>query len=211
MATLAVYVHGLWMTGLEGALLRRRLKRRFEGDTIAFRYHSVSQGLAANAEALAQQLRAHSADRIHLVAHSLGGLVVLKLFEQGAVSWLPPGRVVLLGSPVQGSRAAATFARLPLGLRAMGRCVREELLEPRIRRWVGGRELGVIAGSRALGLGRLMGVGGEPNDGTIYVSETRIPGMAEHLVMPVSHSRLPFSAAVALHTVNFLASGRFAG
>jgi hypothetical protein len=47
------------------------------------------------------------------------------------------------------------------------------------------------------------------SDGTIYVDETRIPGMKEHLVLHVSHTGLPFSAAVAKQTAAFLRSGRF--
>jgi hypothetical protein len=47
------------------------------------------------------------------------------------------------------------------------------------------------------------------SDGTIYVDETCIPGMKEHLVMHVSHTALPFSAAVAAQTAAFLRSGRF--
>ena len=210
MVTLAVYVHGLWMTGLEGILLRQRLKKRFDAKTLAVRYRSVSLDVASNARRIADLLQMHRADTVHLVAHSLGGLVVLKMFEQGAASWLPPGRVVLLGSPVQGSRAASSLARLPLGLQIMGQCVRDELLEPRVRRWTSPRELGVIAGTLPVGLGRIIGVGGgEPNDGTIYVNETRIAGAADHLVMPVSHSRLPFAASVADQTAAFLETGRF--
>ncbi len=206
------------MTGLEGIVLRQRLQKRFDAQTLAVRYRSVSLDVASNAREIAACLRTQRADTMHLVAHSLGGLVVLKMFEQGAAAWLPPGRIVLLGSPVQGSRAAISLARLPLGRRIMGRSVRDELLTPRVRRWSGQRELGVIAGTLSLGLGRLVGVGGhepyggpygEPNDGTIYVNETRIEGASDHLLMPVSHSRLPFAESVADQTAAFLATGRF--
>jgi hypothetical protein len=49
------------------------------------------------------------------------------------------------------------------------------------------------------------------SDGTIYVDETHIPGMKQHLVMRVSHTGLPFSAAVARQTAAFLRSGCFDG
>jgi hypothetical protein len=48
-----------------------------------------------------------------------------------------------------------------------------------------------------------------PSDGTVFVDETCIPGMKEHLVMPVSHTGLPFSVAVARLTADFLRNGRF--
>jgi hypothetical protein len=91
----------------------------------------------------------------------------------------------------------------------MGRGVREELLMERQRRWMGQREMGVIAGSVGIGLGRLVGVHGAPSDGTIFVEETRLPGILEHLVLRVSHTALPFSWTVAQQTAAFLSDGNF--
>ena len=209
MSTVVVYVHGLWLTGIEGGILRRRLARTLSAETRAFSYASVNSSIAANAQALAKFLRELRADTLHLVGHSLGGLVILKLFESGGWPTLPPGRIVLLGSPLNGSRAARNLARLPLGKKILGRGVDEELLRERERRWNGQRELGVIAGSLGVGLGQLVGVRGCPSDGTILVDETRLAGVREHLVLKVSHSGLPFSAAVARQTGAFLSSGSF--
>ena len=89
---------------------------------------------------------------------------------------LPPGRIVFLGSPVQGSSAAQHLARLPFGRSIMGLTANEVLLAPRERRWSGARDLGVIAGNLPLGLGRLVGPLDGPNDGTVLVDETRLPG-----------------------------------
>lgn len=206
---MAVYVHGLWLTGLEGGILRKRLAKDLDADTRAFCYASVRSGISANAHALAKFLRDLRADTLHLVGHSLGGLVILKLFESGEGDELPPGRIVLLGSPLNGSQAARNLARLPLGKHILGRGVHEELLSPRERRWNGVRDLGVIAGSLSVGLGRLVGTRGAPSDGTIFVDETRLTGISQHLILKVSHSGLPFSAGVARQTAAFLNSGKF--
>ena len=96
MSTVVVYVHGLWLNGWEGAWLRRRLSRQLKCATRRFAYPSVTADLNANARALGRFLAATPADTLHLVGHSLGGLVILELFRNG--SPLPPGRVVLLGS-----------------------------------------------------------------------------------------------------------------
>jgi pimeloyl-ACP methyl ester carboxylesterase len=218
MITRVVYVHGLWLNGWESVLLRRRLSDQMGCETSAFSYASVGAGAAANARALAAFLERMSADTLHLVAHSLGGLVVLELFESvlsadgrlpgGRV--LPPGRIVLLGSPVQGSSAAQHLARLPFGRSIMGLTAGEVLVAPRARRWGGARELGVIAGSLPLGLGRLVGPLDGPNDGTVLVEETRLPGAAEHLTVRTSHSSLVYSATVARQAATFLRAGRFA-
>lgn len=206
---MVVYVHGLWLTGNEAGILLRRLARQLNAKTRAFSYASMTSSVSDSARALAIFLREQRADTLHLVGHSLGGLVILKLFENGEDAQLPPGRVVLLGSPLNGSRAAQNLARLPFGRKIMGRGVREELLTERQRRWTGQRELGVIAGSVEIGLGRLVGVHGAPSDGTIFVEETRLPGILEHLVLRVSHTALPWSSTVARQTAAFLSDGNF--
>ncbi|HEY0803376.1 MAG TPA: alpha/beta hydrolase [Steroidobacteraceae bacterium] len=209
MSTVVVYVHGLWLTGIEGGFLRKRLAKELNAETRAFSYPSVTLSISANARSLARKLTEMRADTLHLVGHSLGGLVILKLFENGEGTHLPPGRIVLLGSPLNGSRAALNLARLPFGKIILGKGVHEELLEKRERSWNGQRELGVVAGSLSVGLGRLVGTRGAPSDGTIFVDETRLAGMSQHLVLRVSHSGLPFSATVARQTAAFLRTGNF--
>jgi pimeloyl-ACP methyl ester carboxylesterase len=209
VSTIVVYVHGLWLSGNEAGILLRRLARQLNAKTRAFSYASMTSSISDSARALATFLREQRADTLHLVGHSLGGLVILKLFENGEDAQLPPGRIVLLGSPLNGSRAAQNLARLPFGRIIMGRGVREDLLTERQRRWTGQRELGVIAGNVGIGMGRLVGVHGAPSDGTIFVEETRLPGILEHLVLRVSHTALPYSSTVARQTAAFLSDGNF--
>jgi pimeloyl-ACP methyl ester carboxylesterase len=210
LSTAIVYVHGLWLTGLEGGLLRRRLARDLNATTRAFSYPSVNLSVTANAQALARFLLDLRVDTLHLVAHSLGGLVILKLFELKQDANLPPGRIVLLGSPLNGSRTAQNVARLPFGRAILGQGVRDELLTLRERRWNQQRELAVIAGNLSFGLGRLVGRHRAPSDGTVFVEETRLAGASQHLILKVSHTGLPFSASVARATGTFLRTGRFA-
>ncbi len=208
MDTVLVYVHGLWLGGGESLLLRRRLEQALDCETRVFRYASMAGGMTGHARALAAYLAAIRAGTVHLVGHSLGGVLLLRCFEVGCVP-APPGRVVFLGSPLRGSRAAERLARLPLGLRLLGASAREELLSPRPRRWESPRELGVIAGDRPVGLGRLLGNPGGPSDGTVLVEETRIEGARAHLQLPVSHAGFMWSPAVAQQTAAFLRDGRF--
>ena len=213
MSTVIVYVHGLWQRGAESIWLRRRLSQDVKAEARAFSYPSVAADATSNARALATYLTAIRADTLHLVGHSLGGLLILKLFEEDAQARLPPGRIVLLGSPLRGCRTAEKLARLPLGKTIMGRVVGEELLGARgeHRRWNRARELGVIAGDLGIGLGRLVGTIGGPSDGTILVEETELDGAADRLVLRVSHTGMLFSAAVAHAAGEFLSTGRFRG
>lgn len=191
------------MNGLETFLLRSRLAKAGFAPSV-FHYPSTQTALDEAAAALAGRLRMLGGP-VHLVGHSLGGLVILETFEtQGE---LPPGRVVLLGSPVQGSRAARAVASRSLGPRLMGPLAATELTRARSRSWTQPRELGVIAGSRSAGIGRLFAMLPAPNDGTVAVDETRLPGATGHLVLEVSHTGMLLSAAVADSVVKFLASG----
>jgi pimeloyl-ACP methyl ester carboxylesterase len=211
MQTVIVYVHGLWQRGGEALWLRRRLAQDLHADARSFSYPSVAADTTTNARALAKFLTAIGAETLHLVGHSLGGLVILKLFEDDAsvCTRLPPGRIVLLGSPLRGSRTALNLARLPLGRKIMGSSVGEELLVSRERRWTGARDLGVIVGDLGFGLGRLVGTLEGPSDGTILVEETHLEGAADRVVLRVSHTGMLFSAVVAKQAGAFLRTGRF--
>ena len=216
MSAVVVYVHGLWLNGWEGAWLGRQLTQQLGCETRLFAYSSVTRDLNANVAALAEYLADIKSDAVHLVGHSMGGSIIVELFAragraEGSIGspTLPPGRIVLLGAPMRGSRTAERLAQLPYGRQMLGLTAAEVLLRPHADRWNGARELGVIAGDLALGFGRLMGPLRAPSDGTVMVEETRLEGAAEHLTLNVSHSGMLFSAEVARQTAVFLRSGRF--
>ena len=211
MRTVIVYVHGLWLPGGEAFLLRRRLAGALGAECRVFSYPSVSANITENAHALGKYLQKISAETLHLVAHSMGGLVVLRLFELGAALGLrfAPGRIVLTGSPVRGSRTAQRLARLPFGKAILGLAAAESLLVPCVPRWTAERELGVISGDMGIGLGRLLGPFHEPNDGTVLAAETELPGAVDQIRLHVSHTGMVFSAVVARQIAAFLAVGRF--
>jgi pimeloyl-ACP methyl ester carboxylesterase len=202
-----VFVHGLWLSGYEFTWMRKELGRRLPSEAALFNYSSVARTASENALALRQFLQSVRADVLDIVAHSLGGLIVLKCFDPELA--LPRGRIVLMGSPVRGSQAARSLSQLPFGMKIMGAGVKEELLVPRIRRWGGARELGVIAGSLSFGLGKFVGHFEAPNDGTILVEETDLPGARDRIVLETSHTGMLFSPQVARQIAAFLCDGRF--
>jgi pimeloyl-ACP methyl ester carboxylesterase len=207
MREAVVFVHGIWMTGLEMTTLRRRLAA--EGlECRQFRYPSLTAAPEANAARLNRFLHSIEADVVHLVAHSLGGLVVLHLFDRYPMQ--RPGRVVMMGTPVNGSRTAACFARSPLTRWLLGRSIRRGLLGG-APRWKVGRELGMVAGSRGIGIGTLFCRSLDtPNDGTVALGETRAPEINTHLTVPHGHFAMLWSAPVAHAVAAFLKSGDFA-
>jgi pimeloyl-ACP methyl ester carboxylesterase len=208
---LVVFVHGLWMPGPESRLFRNRLEASFNFATQVFAYRSTRESLAAVLDRLRAQIERAAPTALHLVGHSLGGIVVLRFFEKFPQQ--PPGRVVLLGTPLRGSLAAQRVDRFAFAHAMLGQIAIDELLgadsSERRRHWPHERELGLIAGTRSVGFGRLFAQFTEPNDGTVAASECDIEGAADRIVLPVSHLGMMLSRRIVDETGRFLRAGRF--
>lgn len=202
-----IYVHGLWMPGGESLLLAHRLQREFGLQVHAFPYSAATWGVEEITAHLQSFVRSLAVPAVHFVGHSLGGLIIYRFFEHYPEQ--PPGRVVFLGSPCLESRAAVQAARSRFVSALMGPSVADELLRPRERRWTFGCPLGIIAGSQSIGLGQFLAGFEEECDGTVGVSETRLPGATDHITLPVSHMGMLVSPRVARETGLFLRDGRF--
>jgi pimeloyl-ACP methyl ester carboxylesterase len=144
---------------------------------------------------------------LHFIGHSLGGIVILKMLE--TYDDIPPGRVVCLASPMQGSCAVDGFARWPFARAALGAAICDDVLSAKQRKWDGRRDVGIIAGSLSIGIGRLFADFHEPSDGTLLVSETKLDGAKGHIVMPVSHTGIVFSMEATEQMAAFLKDGAF--
>jgi pimeloyl-ACP methyl ester carboxylesterase len=188
--------------------MRRRLAATHGYQCHSFGYRTMARSMEPILEQLTRFVSRIDADRVHFVGHSLGGIVLHRYFERARD--LPPGRVVFLGSPTVKSKTAERVGRLPLLASLIGRVVTEELVRPAgAREWRCERELGLIAGTRPMGLGRFFARFDEDCDGTIGVSETKLPGHAAHLTLPVSHMGMLVSRDVARQVGLFLDSGKF--
>lgn len=198
-------LHGLWMNSV--AMLYLALALDDAGfATESLDYHSMRGTLPEHVGALAERVAGTAAGTVHLVAHSFGGIVALEYLQGARDPRI--GRVVLLGSPVGGSQAARAFADQPGGEFMLGRSTDV---------WRTGNRaqldatvcVGAIAGSSPFGLGSMFMDVPDPSDGVVTVEETRLPGMSDHLVLPVSHSGMLISHEVAQQTAAFLRNGRF--
>lgn len=205
MAETVVFVHGLYMVGMELMLLRRRLARA-EFRTQQFVYRSLARGLDENAVRLKSYLATLETERLHLVAHSLGGLVVLRMFQQGVD--LPPGRAVFLASPVRGSRSAMYLTEMGLGW-AVGRSGPGALAEIHEPTWTEPRELGVIAGTHEFRFNALLPKLASPHDGVVSVEETRLPGAKDFTTIHSNHTGMLFRQELAEQVSQFLRHGKF--
>lgn len=202
-------LHGLGRSPVSMALLARRLEQRGWA-TSRLRYRSTTltldQALAQIADPVARL--GAGAETLHLVGHSLGGVLALLLALRAPPANL--GRIVQIGSPNGGAETAALAARVPGVPRLLG-----PVLSQLDKRILGeplppGLQLGCIAGDLPLiPIARLAGAR-EPNDGTVTVRSAIHPEATDSIVLRSSHGVLPFDPRAARQVDAFLRTGRFA-
>lgn len=197
-------LHGLWMR----APAMQPLARRLRADGFApstFDYASRGVDPEHSCQRLADRIATFDGEPVHLVGHSLGGLIAVETLARHA--GLPVGRVVCLGSPLNGASAAVGLARHRGSRWFLGRSA------PLLQRGAGldrvGVPVGMVAGTQGVGLGRMFARFEGPHDGTVALDETRADGLADHVTLATSHSGLLFSKRAAVLAGRFLRDGRF--
>lgn len=206
-----ICVHGYLSHGAGMYLIKRRLEREYGLRVSLFSYPSVRGALDENAAALAAFIRDQNAATAHIIGHSLGGVLALRMHANNPE--FLPGRVVCLGSPLTGSRAANFLNELEWAEEIIGRSVPDAMIHQTADDWASHvaehRDIGVIAGDVPLGFGRLLAGFDEDNDGTIAVSETRLRSAKDHVILSVSHKGMLVSADVADQAAAFIKRGEF--
>lgn len=167
-----VLVHGLWGSDLGLRRLGRRLQRAGLGVRY-YRYPSWRGRLEEIVLGLRELVERTEGDRVHLLGHSLGGIVIAKMLASDPSPRV--GRVAFLGSPLRGSAAVTAISRNRLGRWILGPVALEGIVEGRPPE-PSDREVLVVAGTLPLGIGLLFGIP-RPHDGWIQVSETGIEGV----------------------------------
>ncbi|MCS4533238.1 esterase/lipase family protein [Neisseria montereyensis] len=207
MTTSILLLHGLYTGNWIMQPLAFRLKQQ-GFTTHLFGYRSTRQTLPEHAAALAHELERlydNKIDRLHFVAHSLGGLVLRHLAAMRPD--LIKGRIVTIGTPHQGSAVAGRLYHSALLSRVLGQTYRHAL-DGKLPALPQGIELGSLAGNHGVGLGKIFHIAG-CNDGTVAVEETYCNGMQDHIVLPVTHTGMLFNQDVANQISVFLHYGHF--
>jgi|TARA_B110000093_G_C12920473_1_gene388944 hypothetical protein len=150
-----------------------------------------------------------SADTIHFVTHSLGGILVRYYLEDSIIENL--GRVVMLGPPNQGSEIVNGMLGVP-GFKFFGGPTGVALGsgQGHIPESLGPVEfdLGVIAGNTNINPLGLLFIRGE-NDSIVSVESTKVEGMNAHLVLPVTHTFMMRNNEVIDNVIHYLTTGSF--
>lgn len=172
--------------------------RQFDIETLA--KQSLPKALAKCPE---------NTNRVHFVTHSMGGILLRQYLSSQSIDKL--GYTVMLGPPNKGSEVVDKskdwwfFEALngPAGtqLGTDSDSVPQQLPQANFK-------VGIIAGERSINWLLSSLIPGS-DDGKVSVERTKLEGMVDHLVMPVTHPMMMRNKRVIEQTKAFLKNGKF--
>ena len=208
-----ILLHGLGLNRLAMARLAGSLRRdgyRVINVSYSSRRVPLEELAAAWLPGMLRAQKTDTAPRLHFVTHSMGG-ILLRLYLR---DHRPPnlGRVVMIAPPNHGSEVADKlrdnpFFRLFTGLNGRRLGTGPESLPQQLGP-LENTDLGIIAGSRSLNPLFSAWIG-RPSDGKVAIESTKLAGMTDHLVLPISHTWLQYRRPVITQVKTFLRTGKF--
>ncbi|NKB77706.1 MAG: alpha/beta hydrolase [Gammaproteobacteria bacterium] len=147
--------------------------------------------------------------KVSFVSHSMGGILIRQYLSLHRIKRLK--RVVMLAPPNQGSEIVDKISGFPgfewINLESGKQLGTGKNSLPR-KLGKADFDLGIIAGTKTTNpfTSRLLP---DPDDGKVSVASTRVKGMNDHLVLPVSHSLMMKNYRVLKQIVHYLKHGKF--
>ncbi len=181
-------------------------------NTCNLSYPSTQNNIAENADFVHEKCKefiSRTPGKLHIVGFSMGGLVARALISRHRPENL--GRVVMIGTPNHGSEIADLLNRNKVFRLIYGPAGQQLITENEGYKSQLGTvdfELGIIAGKSTFHpLASI--VFKRESDGIVSVESTKIEGMKDHIVIPLSHTLLPVAKQASVLTLRFLETGSF--
>ncbi|MFO7896341.1 MAG: alpha/beta fold hydrolase [Candidatus Cloacimonadales bacterium] len=204
-----VLIHGL------GDVKLSMLKLKNEIEAAGFATYNIGYPFGKKVEEVATDEFAAAIaacqeyDKIHLVTHSMGGLIARYYLSDNR---LPAGsRIVMLSPPNQGSQVADYFADSRLYNLFYGAAGQDVSTDSKLLDKLKPLkyEVGIIAGDRSFNpffSDLLPGA----DDGKVAVQSTKLAEMTDFMTISATHLMIKYHPEVARQTIHFLKNGKFA-
>ncbi len=215
--TVVLMLHGLGRSRSSMSKLAKAVEDGTGWSVLCMGYASTRKSVNDHADALESVLKNIPAKEIHLVAHSLGNIVIRRYLKTrtdpttGRQGDPRIKRIVMLGPPNQGAAMARLLKKVkpfewingPAGLQLANdpEAFQRELAVPQ-------QPFAIIAGNAFADRGGNPLIPG-PDDLIVGVTETKLDGAAGFLVVPYTHTWLMNQEQVQQATIKFLKEGKF--
>ena len=189
-----VLVHGLWMSRWTFFSIANDLKK--QGYKVyRFGWRTTAKPFEFNKQKLQAFVNSRSEETVHMVVHSMGGILTMRTLP----NIRKQGKLVMLGSPINGSQAAKAMSQKKWGAWLLNHAIEplsNGVIEPKVLRY--------SCTSNSIGISKLVTKLPEPNDGTVALVETQAPWINHHSTENTNHFRMLFHKNVKIKIKQFL-------
>lgn len=207
-----VLVHGLWRS----SFAMRSIESDLEDagyETVSISYPSMDQSIPELSDAYlsdgVQRCKENNAEQIHLVSHSMGGILVRQYLQENR---LPEGsKVVMLSPPNQGSELSERFGKTwwyKLIVGPAGSSLTKDVDGIISKLKPVDASIGIIGAYRNWSLWPDSWLP-KPNDGTVSVESMKLDEMDDFILIENGHAMMRYDDTIQAQIRHFLEKGVF--
>lgn len=206
-----VVLHGILRTNKAMYKIAKRISDAGY-DVYNFSYPSRDYTLEELAEYIDERIQEnglYEKEKVNIVAHSLGGLIVRSYLNLKPMDNV--GNVVMICTPNKGSQIADGVRNSGLFKKIFGKAGQQLITDQQGMSCLSGivyYDLGIIAGTKSFNPIFSSLLPGK-DDGIVAVEHTKLEGMKDHITIPSLHGAILRRKDTAEQTIHFLQNSEF--